>query len=459
MSRSTLKAFARRGSVWVLWMGLLAACAGEPPSAEPPNVLLLLVDTLRADRLSVYGYERDTSPFLESFAQDAVRFDNVHAQAGCTFPSVNSILTSRYTAPFLRAARTGWGIPETTPSLPRILRAEGYATAAISASPVVRASPSNINHTGGFDGGFEHFDEECLNREASCVNQRALALLSTLEEPYFLYLHYMDPHGPYQPPPEHARKFALAPPPRSPKFLRLGNPLAIARRIYGEEASHRLNAEQVAYLRSLYDEEIAYVDQKLGELLQAVQAMGLARNTVVVVMSDHGEELLEHGEISHCRNLIFENVMRVPLLIRFPGHGPARVDQPVENIDLVPTLLDYLGLDPSAYAFQGRSLLPTLEGASPRGLAFLRQGVHRAVTDGQRKLIYDVSSGQYRLHDLATDPLERADVATEHPEAFRRLRRELILWLEREEGEDLGKSSAEEAERLQEELRAVGYLG
>jgi len=165
-----------------------------PPEPSPPvNVIFIMVDTLRADHTSVHGYHRSTTPFLEQLAERSVVFERARAQAGCTFPSVNSILTSRYPFDFYRDGFTDMGIPEEIPSLAEILRGHGYATAAVSASPIVRATPCEFNPSAGFGRGFDVFDESCLWGSAKCVNQKPLEVLTTIEGPFFLYLHYMDP--------------------------------------------------------------------------------------------------------------------------------------------------------------------------------------------------------------------------------------------------------------------------
>ncbi|MGH9361061.1 MAG: sulfatase-like hydrolase/transferase, partial [Thermoanaerobaculia bacterium] len=183
---------------------VLAACAGggEP---RPLNVVLVLVDTLRADHLGVYGYRRPTSPALDAFAREAVVFTDARSQAGCTFPSVNSLLTSQLPERFLGQPEGRIGIPDGIPTLPEILRARGWATAAVSASAVVRRRPIRHNPHGGFGRGFDLFLEECAWKSAACVNERALAALDTLPRPFFLYLHYLEPHAPYRPPRFHQR--------------------------------------------------------------------------------------------------------------------------------------------------------------------------------------------------------------------------------------------------------------
>ncbi|HSU81171.1 MAG TPA: sulfatase-like hydrolase/transferase, partial [Thermoanaerobaculia bacterium] len=239
---------------------LPAACGRGKP--ERWNVLLLVVDTLRADRLSLYGYPRPTSPYLQTFAREAVVFTRARSPAGCTFPSTNSLLTSREPSVFLLQPGGTMAIPDTVRSLPEILRGHGYSTAAVSASPIARATPSEINTVGGFGRGFQSFDEECLDKHARCLNQKAAGLLPKLPQPFLLYLHYMEPHAPYHPPPDHVRRFASD----SDDSRRLGiHPWAwqgdntpVMRRIYYGEESFDFTPRDLAHLNDLYDEEIAY---------------------------------------------------------------------------------------------------------------------------------------------------------------------------------------------------------
>lgn len=160
------------------------------------NVILILVDTLRADHTSLYGYARDTTPELERRAGDGVVFERARSQSACTFPSVNSLLTSRHPATFFHQGFRNFSIPPGVPSIAEVLKAKGYTTLAVSSSAIVRATPTKHNEHGGYDRGFDAFDESCLWEDSACVNRRALALLDKAREPFFIYLHYLDPHAP-----------------------------------------------------------------------------------------------------------------------------------------------------------------------------------------------------------------------------------------------------------------------
>lgn len=183
--------------------------SAPPTPARPSNVVVVLVDTLRADHMSTFGYERTTTPFIDRMAASGIVFERARAQASCTFPSVNSIFTSRYPGPFLRQGPGEMGIPEHLPTIAEILRDAGYSTAAVSASHIVRATPSDYNPNGGFDRGFDTFIEGCVWLHGSCLNNKVFEQLDGIEEPFFLYIHYMEPHSPYQPPERFRRRFAL----------------------------------------------------------------------------------------------------------------------------------------------------------------------------------------------------------------------------------------------------------
>jgi arylsulfatase len=439
------------GSLLVL---LLTACSRE--DGGPRNVLLVVVDTLRADRLSLYGYPRPTSPNLDVFAREGVTFLNARSPAGCTFPSVNALLTSRDPALFL-GQPSGMGIPKTVRSLPEILRDHGYATAAVSASPIVRNTPSRVNPAGGFGRGFQTFDEDCWRKHAACVNEKALGLVRTLPEPWFLYLHYMEPHAPYRPAADHPRKFAPMNPKGVRPWARRGEAFPIARRLYDGNTQYQFGPRDLAHLSDLYDEEIAYFDEQLKKILDDLRDRDLLDRTAIVLTADHGEELYEHGHFGHCRNLAYETVLKTPLVMSLPGARPERRQSLADNLDIVPTLLDYLGLPAAGQTFDGKNLRPVIEKDQPiRRLAFGLQGVTRTATDGTLKLTFDLATGRAQLFDLKADSGEKTDLSARRPEDTRRLQYALLRWMETREGS--AGESRRKAEELEKKLKALGYL-
>jgi arylsulfatase A-like enzyme len=441
---------------------LLAPCSGSGPGApERPNLVLVLVDTLRADHLGVYGYPRDTSRNVDAFARESLLFASSRSQSSCTFPSVNSILTSRSPTLFLGQPGHAIGIPAEVPSVAGILQKNGYRTAAISGSPIMRSTPHPLNPRAGFGRGFDTFEEECLWRPAACLNRLALKHLRREDgRPFFLYLHYIDPHDPYRPPRSERRDFRFARRRASEKkFIRQGDPTPIAERIYNGKPDPGATPADLQHLIDLYDEEIAYFDRRFGELLGAVRAAGLLDDTILVFTADHGEDFLEHGHIKHCRTL-FDTSIKTPLIVRIPGVEPRVITAPVQNLDIVPTLLDYAGLDTAGFRFEGRSLRALIEGRED-GEAwqqFASQVALRSASDGRFKLIHNLKDGKFWLYEVAADPQETKDILTRERRSFHHLRETMNVWLARTEGEGAAGESVRRAEEAEARLRALGYL-
>jgi len=284
-------------------------------------------------------------------------------------------------------------------------------------------SPTRFNPGGGFDRGFERFDEECLWRGAACVTNRGLATAARLREPFLLYLHYLDPHAPYDPPQPFRKQFRVG---RTlePWALR-GDPAPLARALEGGPPV-AWGPREVRFLQGLYDGEIAFFDSQLGKLVEQLRQRRLLERTILVVLSDHGESFLEHGSVRHCGS-VYESEVRTPLLVRLPRqrHGE-RLAGVVENVDLVPTLVDLLGLPVEGQGFEGRSLLPRLNGkAGGERFAFAMMNRWRAVADDRYKLVTELGTGRWQLFDLQRDPVERRDVRSEAGERFTKLRRAL----------------------------------
>jgi arylsulfatase A-like enzyme len=432
-----------------------AGCSSEP--AVPANVVVVLVDTLRAQNLGLYGYARATSPELSAFAEEALVFEDATAQAPCTYPSANSILTGRDGTHFWIQPGRRMGIPEGTPSLAELLHGRGYATAAVSASPIVRETPSRFNPEGGFGRGFDIFDERCIWKDAACVNRFGLEYVSVLREPFFLYLHYMDPHDPFQPP---EAKFSAGGYEGNKWFIGKGEVNPISDLVYGNrEKRFEVTAEDRSYLIDLYDDEIAFFDARFGELMGALRARGVLDRSIVAVVADHGEEFLEHGHIKHCHTL-FDTEIHTPMVVRLPGvEGGRRIATPVENLDLVPTVLDYLGTEEPELRLDGRSLRPLIEESEGGAeVVFAAWGAYRSAKAGRHKLIWNLDSGETELYDLETDPGETRNLAAENPREVRRLQGAISARVRELEGADDEGQAVRRGEAAAERLRALGYV-
>jgi arylsulfatase len=432
--------------VALLALGGHVGCARDE---LPPNVIFVLVDAVRADFLSIYDESRPTSPHLAAFAEESIVFENHVSQASCTYPSMNSLFTSRSPSSFLNQPEGSFAIPDELPTLAGVLQESDYATFAVSASPIVRNEPSTENPWGGFGAGFDAFDEDCLWQDAECVNEIALRHLETASRPFFLYLHYMDPHAPYYPPLSFERRFAREYTGRK-RFIQAGNPGPIQRMLRGELPDLRLTEEDIEHLRRLYADEIAYFDSRFQEIVEALRRLELLDRSIVIVASDHGEAFMEHDLIEHC-NASFDALTRTPLVLRLPDgeHAGRRISM-TQNLDLFPTILDLLGIDSGDLELRGTSLRPVIErDESVQEFAFSLGGRDQAIRTRRFKLIYDFESESHRLYDLVEDPGETTDVSGDHPEEASRLERAL------EERMDV---RGRDGLSIEERLRALGYL-
>lgn len=418
-------------------------------------MILIVIDTLRADHLSSYGYERLTSPHLDAFAKKNLRFADARSQAACTSPSMSSLLTSRSPITLLEQPRGHLGIPEEMPSFAEIMKRHDYWTVAVSASPIVRRTPSEANRFGEFGSGFDVFHEDCLMKDAACVNRAALQSLDVLTEPFFLYLHYMDVHGPYNPPVDFERRFSGHI--HQPQLLREGRSekLQLRHQRYGTP----ILPEEIAYLRDLYDDEIAYLDDQLGILLEELKRRGQLDDSILVITSDHGEAFGERGYLGHCRLPLFEPMIATPLVMRIPSVGSGGpFEGTVQNLDILPTVLDYLGFLSDGLGLEGRSLRPLIENQqSVNSYAFAIQGVEVAASDPQFTLTFRVDGDHSRLFDRKQDPNHDEELTLGHESDRLRLRDKADAWLGASDS-PAPEQIARDARRLEDELQALGYI-
>jgi arylsulfatase A-like enzyme len=378
----------------------LLACAEAP--AIPPNLILISIDTLRADHLGIYGYERDTSPNLDAFARRGVVFENALAPSAWTLPSHATMLTGL--AP-LRHGAVGsrFEIREDVPVLAERLREAGYRTAAVVNGPFV-------GERFGFDRGFASF-HYVDPVEVAGHQRQVMATLRAAQAPFFLFLHYMSVHQPYEP----GDAFDLYSRPGAPHPEGEGNLRTLKAAL--RAGKRQLDAAELASLRDRYDGEIRSVDSRLAEIFEALGDR-LDRNTVLMVTADHGEEFLEHGDLGH-NGTLYRELLHVPLLLRGPGvPGGGRIATLVGLVDVMPTLLDFAGV-PVPDAVEGISLRDLWQqGADPErhldlvtgypfdGEEFLKVGVRTR----NLKLIVDLRAGTREIYDLSRDPDERRNL-------------------------------------------------
>jgi arylsulfatase A-like enzyme len=413
--------------------------------AAPPDLILVVIDTLRADALPGYGAPLANAPKLAELSRRGVLFERVVAPSSWTKTSMASLLTG--TDPSRHGVRkTGHVLSSELPTLALVLRNAGYRTLAVQGNPWLRS-------VFGFDNGFDRYEYEYL-QSAQQVNASALELLEEAgrERPVFLYLHYMDVHAPYQP----ARRWFDEP----PLVLPGQGPVAdseLERRYRFRELS---GPELDRRVRVLYEAELRGLDDALGALFDALRAQGRLDHTVLVVTSDHGEAFGEHGQVGHGRTL-YPEVTAVPLLVHAPGRVPAgvRIDAQVRSIDVAPTLLALAGLPPVP-SFEGEVLLPMEAGAIRSRVARSAVGGNdnapdqdfaTVVSEG-RLYILERHSGAVEFYDLRSDPGARRNLGPEHPEAAR-----FAALVAENKPTGLPDGIVIDGER-RKELEALGYL-
>ena len=406
---------------------LLSSAPATQPAGARPNILLITIDTLRADRVGAYGYKGAHTPALDRLAAEGVRFADATAHAVLTFPSHTAILTGRYPAAFgIRLNGMGAVPPEAT-TLAERLKTAGYRTGAVVASAV-------LSETYGLDQGFDDYDDRIaiqaadtvaladLNRPADQVTAAARKWIAAQKGSWFLWAHYYDPHLPYEAPAKYA---ALAP----------GRP---------------------------YDGEVAFADAEIAALLGSIDR----QRTIVVVTADHGESLGEHGEPDH-GFFLYDSTLSVPLLIAGPGIAPRIVSEQVRHIDLPATIAELAGLaNPRAAGDDGESLAPLVKGGSRKEVPVsvaeswyprLHFGWSelRSARAGDWKF---VAAPKPELYDLRNDRAETKNVASAQAAVGGRLAAELKRVTDQFKQARPTRNEQPDPATIQR-LQSLGYLG
>jgi arylsulfatase A-like enzyme len=467
----------RFGSVVLalLAMGFPLGCERSHGVGDP-NILLVTLDTVRADHCSSYGYSRSTTPHLSALARDGVQFDSAYSPMPTSAPAHASIFTGLHPRSH-GLIRNGTPIPDDHVTLPQLLAANGYDTGAVVSSFVLASRF-------GFQRGFAFYDDAFgdrdkaahetvwegieingrFERRASETTARALRWLAghaaralpvagehragtggDARAPFFLWVHYFDPHSPYDPPEPYRSAFES----RAP------------------------GAGTGDLLRAAYDGELAYADSELGRLIEAVRAQEAPERTLVIVVGDHGEGLGDHGHLEHGL-MLYDEALLVPFVVSWPGvvSGNRRSAEPVSLVDLTPTIIDLLGMARPA-VLQGRSLAPALlgsistlaqrpvflqrrfYGASSVG-SFPVSGDKLALRLGAWKYIEAPAEGTRELYELASDPHESRDRMASDPGRANEMQRVLHDWLAAtpQKNAELPVLSEHDEQRL----HALGYL-
>ena len=407
------------------WMAWLRLVPREVRREAGLNVLLITIDTLRADAIGAYGDARAATPWIDRLAAGGVRFARAHAHNVVTLPSHSNILSGRH--PFGHGVRdnAGFRFPRGTDTLATMLQRRGYRTAAF-------VSAFTLDSRFGLDAGFDVYDDGFAEGDAPAAfalpelrgTETVAAARRWLDQggngPYFCWVHLYDPHAPYEPPEPYASRFPDDP----------------------------------------YRGEVAAADAALGALVESVLSAGRDGRTLIVLTGDHGESLGEHGERTH-GIFAYEGTLHVPLILFAPRVMTARVvDDEVGHVDVLPTVLDALGL-PLPAALSGRSLLALASGRSAPAAPTYFEALSGQTTRGWAPL-HGVTSGGWKyvdlplpeLYDLGADPREERNLAASRPAERERLRAALSAF----RSEDRGPGRRREDPEVRDKLRALGYI-
>jgi len=432
----------------------VVGCRASAPQ-PPPNVVLIVADALRADHLGAYGYDRPTSPAFDAAAARGVLFTRVWSTTSWTNPAVESLFTGEFPRVLQPGAATF--IAPHARTLAMAFHERGYRTAAIVASPVI---PPDLGFGQGFDDyvgvsgwvrGWSQRPKEPGERVNAAARKWLAPSATRGAPPWFLYLHYMDTHSPYEPPIDTAQRFW-----RSDGSALPAAYSELNKKIY--QRPPNLSPDETRQSADLYDAAVAHLDFQIADLLRTLDAAGQLSHTVICIVADHGEELGDHGGFLHARTL-YQEVLHIPLLIIRPGKAPAqRIERPVQITDVGRTLLDAAGLHDSA--FPGHSLLdestPAVAAAplfAELMLAPFTDTLHQyALVRDHHKLII-TATGQQLLFDLERDPGEQHSEAGDHPGLVAQLAQTVTQLATPHQPQPVAQPDAATRERLRE----LGY--
>lgn len=475
----------------VLTLVLLFACGSPPPDSLPArgNLIVVVVDTLRADHLGLHGYERDTSPFLDEIARQGVVFENAQSVSSFTRESVSALLTGHLPS---SSGSIGWyaAPADHLPTLGTAYAQAGYRTGFFTTT-IMLPDPAYVR---GFEDVEHLVKKGGVSGKGQALSERALEFVRECDDdPFMMYLHYFDPHGPYDPPEELKRRFTdeIHPDP-------VGLYTQLRKRV-PEYVSKGFGPGDPLYedQQVRYDAEITWTDQALKSLFDGLAELGVAENTLVVITSDHGEEFLDHGFVEHAWTLYQESV-HVPLIFWWPGVlEPVRVPERVSLVDVLPTVQQLQGIESTGPSdghrlldFKGRPL--TVRTPVLGELLIQHRNVLRSVTVGPWKYIqvrqwlnprqrselvrnerkheeaalkvdFDPWGPVVReeLYNLADDPRETRNLKKSEPELFEQL--QVVMQLFEKRAREMspdqgGRGQAPELDQaMLEALKAIGY--
>lgn len=441
-----------------------------------PNVILITLDAVRSDYLGCYGNPFIQTPNIDELAKNGAIFTNAFTTMPLTNPALASLFTSTY--PRVHGVLTcAWGLNTTLPVLAEILKKKGYRCAGFIS---VRHIGSKFGFARGFDFFYEEFPDSVWELDAKTVTDKAIHWLKENHSKcFFIWIHYFDPHTPYQPPPPYDEFYTRE---KDIKFRATGEEVRAI-----EEGRLKLTYREVEYLKALYAGEISYVDNQIGRLLEELRKYKLIpEKTIIVVLSDHGESF-EHNRLFVHETALYDGIVRIPLIFYYPPKIPAnkKLDNLVQNIDVTPTILHLLNYEVKYPTFQGKSLLPLLLKSekfsslstddetvyierraftneyTTREQAIKRQivpGLTFAIRTRSWKYIWS-KEGTSELYNLVADPGETKNVVMEKPEIAEQLKNKLFVWLKNNSKKKMCMPVFQKYDpEMIERLRSLGYI-
>ena len=448
--RELLKRGLYGGLATSLWIN---GCS-PGPSAKKTNIILMTLDTTRADHLGCYGYHRNTSPNLDELSQRSIIYTNAIAPASWTLPSHASLFTGKFTTshgvqydpqgslkltnairgPKGRQVPRARGLAQDETTLAQILRQTGYKTGAVVGGPWLKK-------VFGFQKGFDFYDDRQISsvngRLAIQINDAAISWLKEINSKnFFLFLNYFDPHGPYCPPAPYGFKFL--PPGISPND----------------------KTRSTEKMLALYDAEILYMDHYIGQLIQFLKAKKAFDNTWFIITADHGELLGEHGKLGH-GHYLFQQEIHVPLFMKYPGSEvpPSKTNSPVQLTDLLPLICERLELSPPTN-IQGNAPPqinhPLLAEAYPLQI-LTKDGHWRAYFENNFKYLWN-SRGNHLLYNLKNDPRELKNLIAQKPSIAADMLQKLNKYLASLPQPGLAAPAQQLDEQTKKALKSLGYV-
>ena len=450
--------------------------------AESYNIVLISIDALRPDHLSCYGYQKISTPNLDMVAKEGVRFNNAFANASWTLPSLQSLFTSLYPDVISQCQKIP--LPSRVVTLAEVLSKNRWVTVSVLSNPnlipqfnVIKGFRYNhhtdelfwikpIRNTRLYKVIGKGFRKLFLREDAKKLTEIAIKYLEKFSgEKVFLWIHYLEPHLPYRDPwvpivdiKGYSGRFRY-------QLDYINANKVLLKKI-------KLTEEEKEHIKFLYDQDIKYVDEQIGNLFKYLKDKGLWDRALIIITADHGEELFEHNSIHHGQTL-YQEVVRVPLLIKFPYQNFQQViDYPVQLLDLAPTILDYLGY-PIPEQMQGRSLMPLISGGKVEEqdreqiystcLLFKKEPVS-SLRDKRYTFIYHYTTGKLELYDRLVDYWEQNNIAEERPDLTRKYLKTILSI--KSTNQKLSPKYSEEWSEKQikkipidiQRLRALGYI-